>query len=170
MNEDLQKLEQQLRSFLGPEAQEILNILTSPMDQDSKYRVELPEQNLIDMPIDTIASYVARSSNAYTRISRFAGIARAEQKLAKGSFERKYKQSRHGRNEAERDANAMTEAEQEHLAMTLADAIAELAESFENAARIASESSRKLLDKAHYIRQANDREEKGYYVESDFDM
>jgi hypothetical protein len=38
----------------------------------------------------------------------------------------------------------------------------------EGAARIASESARKLLDKLQSMQMASSREEKGSYLESDF--
>jgi hypothetical protein len=52
--------------------------------------------------------------------------------------------------------------------MITAESIVKLAESMEGAARIASESARKLLDKVQSMQVASYREEKGSYNESDF--
>jgi hypothetical protein len=43
-----------------------------------------------------------------------------------------------------------------------------LAESMESAARISSESARKLMDKVQSMQIAASRESKGHYLESDF--
>jgi hypothetical protein len=54
------------------------------------------------------------------------------------------------------------------MALVTSEAIVNLAESMESAARISSESTRKLLDKAQSMQIASSRESKGYYSESDF--
>lgn len=136
---------------------------------DQALRIEIPDPAVVDLgPID-LASLVARTANMYGRSARLAGMARAEAKLAKGRFDRKYKQSRvRGRNDTERDANAMAECDDEHQIWTMADAIATVAESIEAAARIASESSRKLLGQQETMFRASERETRGAYAEEDF--
>jgi hypothetical protein len=79
-----------------------------------------------------------------------------------------YKSNRTGKNEAEREANALEAAEEEYTAMITAESIVQLAESMEGAARIASESARKLLDKVQSMQVASYREERGSYNDSDF--
>jgi len=73
-----------------------------------------------------------------------------------------------GKNEAEREANALGAAEGEYTALVTAESIVHLAESMEAAARIASESARKLIDKVQSMQIASSREEKGFYSEKDF--
>lgn len=139
------------------------------LDQkDRKYAIELPDINTIDAPLEDLASLVARTSNAYGRIARIAGIARAQFKIAKGRYERKYKQSLEGRNAEERKQNAISLSESEHVAMTIAESIAEYADSLEIAARIASESARKIYDKVSSMSSASNRESHGYYSDSNF--
>ena len=95
-------------------------------------------------------------------------MARAQYKLIEGSYKRIYKANRVGKNESEREANALGAAEGEYTALITAESIVSLAESMESAARIASESARKLIDKVQSMQVASSREEKGFYNERDF--
>jgi hypothetical protein len=161
----IHELERTLYDLLGPQLQELTQLVAS---NDKTYLVEIPDGNFIDLPYEELASLVARSSNIFGRVSRYAGMARAEYKLSKGRYDRQYKKSRTGKNDAERDKNAMDACDEEHLAMVTMEAIAELADAMENAARIASESSRKLLDKAQNMSIAQSREERGQFRTQDF--
>lgn len=95
-------------------------------------------------------------------------MARAEAKRAKGKYEFKVKRNRVGNNDAERAASAAEAAEQEHNDWLEAEQIAVIAESVEDAARVASESARKLLDKIEQLGWAAAREAHGAYQDSDF--
>lgn len=163
----LEKLQQMLTDFLGPQIQEVITAYT---DQSTsfKYFIEIPDSDTIDLGLDALASLVAKSSNVYGRSARFAGMARASYKLIEGKYKKVYKSSRVGKNEAEREAAAMEAAEEEYNALVTAEAIVSLAESMESAARIASESARKLMDKVQSMQIASARESKGYYQETDF--
>lgn len=131
--------------------------------------VAIPDPSDVDLPLEVLASLVARTSNEYTRRARFAGMARAHAKLARGRYERIYKQHRgQGRNDKERDAAAMTAAAEHHEAMCDAEAVAEVADALEAAARVASESARKLFDKAHAMTVGVRREQHGMLQDSDF--
>lgn len=154
--------ERRLTELLGPELAEVTEaILAHP--KENPYFVQLPEGDQVDLPLEVLGGLVAKSSNNFARIARFAGMARAEAKLCKGRYERKFKRLRTtGRNDAEREANALTECQAEHVAMVNAEAVAEIAESLEAAARIASESSRKLYTSAQQQAIATHREPSGY--------
>jgi hypothetical protein len=162
--DDLQRL---LNDFLGPQLKEVIDAYNAS-GAYSKYFVEIPEVDTIDLGIESIASLVARTSNVYGRSARFAGIARARYKILEGNYKRVYKANRIGKNEAEREASAIAAAEDEFAALTTCDAIVSLAEAMETSARIASESARKLMDKMQSMQIASFREEKGSYLESDF--
>lgn len=164
---NIEKLQHMLQEFLGPQLKEIIDAYN---DQSSQYKyfIEIPETDVVDLGIENIASLVARSSNVYGRVARFAGIARAQYKILEGKYKRVYKSSRVGRNEAEREAAAMDAAENEYFALVTCEAVVNLAESMESAARIASESARKLMDKIQSMQVASVREEKGSYLDSDF--
>lgn len=162
-----EKLQDLLKNFLGPQLTEIINAYSSS-EKISRYFVEIPETDVVDLGYDTVASLVARTSNVYGRSARFAGIARAQCKLLEGAYKKVYKANMVGKNEAEREASAMKAAEAEHSEWVTCQAIVDLAESMEVAARIASESARKLLDKIQSMQIAAYREEKGTYLESDF--
>jgi hypothetical protein len=163
----MEKLQDLLKDFLGPQLREVIDAY-SRMDSQSNYFVEIPETDVIDLGLDKIASLVARTSNVYGRAARFAGIARAQFKIIEGNYKKVYKANRVGKNEAEREASAISAAEEEYTALVTCDAIVSLAESLETSARIASESARKLMDKIQSMQIASFREEKGAYMESDF--
>jgi len=163
----IEKLQELLSEFLNPQIQEVINSYVAK-GSDNPYFVEIPEEDVIDLGLDKLASLVARTSNVYGRAARFAGMARANYKIIEGKYKKVYKSSRVGKNEAEREAAAMEAAETEYSALITCEAIVNLAESLENSARIASESARKLMDKVQSMQVASAREAKGYYSESDF--
>jgi hypothetical protein len=111
--------------------------------------VHLPEGHELDSQhVSQLASTVAASSNQYAKLARLAGVARANAKIAKGRYERKIKMgSSQGKNKEARDSEIFAQAATEHATYTYADALATLIETLLDAARIASESSRKLLDR-----------------------
>lgn len=165
----VKQAEEALYDLLGPELSQITQAISLAPSKDSPYLIELPDAYTVDLPVEEIASLVARTSNAYGRVARFAGMARAEAKLAKGRYERKFKRTQgSGSNEKARVANAMEQCHDEHVAMTTAEAIAELADSMESAARVASESIRKIFDKVQNMVMAAQREAKGSYRDDDF--
>lgn len=164
-NAIVEKLQELLTEFLTPQLKEVIDAYASA---NSNYFVEIPEVDVIDLGIEKIASLVARTSNVYGRASRFAGMARAQYKIMEGNYKKVYKANRIGKNEAEREASAISAAEDEYTALVTCDAIVSLAESIEASARIASESARKLMDKMQSMQIASYREEKGSYMDSDF--
>lgn len=166
-NQSIEKLSDLLGEFLNPQINEILEAYGSG-DKGHLYFIDIPEVDFVDLNIADLASLVARSSNVYGRVTRFAGMARAHYKLCEGRYKKVYKSNRVGKNEAEREANALEAAEAEYTAMVAAESVVYLAESLESAARISSESARKLIDKAHAMQIAASREEKGSYLDSDF--
>lgn len=166
--EKIFEAERQLSNLLDPHLSQVVDLFKNSAE-GNPYHVLLPDTDTVDLPMEELASLVARTSNAFSRAARFAGIARAQAKLAKGRFERVYKKTRsQGRNDTERAANAMTAAEVEHAAMVTAEAIAEIADAYESAARIASESVRKIFDKAGNVIMGQIREAHGAYKDQDF--
>jgi hypothetical protein len=165
--ESIEKLNRLIGEFLSPQITEVLDAYGSG-DSSKLYFVNIPEVDIVDMTFEDLASLVAKTSNVYGRVTRFAGMARAQYKICEGQYKKKYKSNRTGKNEAEREANALEAAEEEYSAMITSESIVQLAESLEGAARIASESARKLLDKMQAMQIASAREEKGFYSESDF--
>lgn len=156
-------VDEQLSAILAPHIAEVIEIVKA-----GKLIVTLPDSNTADLPMDELSSLVARASNIYGQAARFAGMARAEVKLAKGRYERKYKRYRVGKNDAERDQAGIDKSLDEHKALSVAEAIAELAGSLEDAARVASESIRKIHTGADAQHRAYNRELKGSYKDSDF--
>lgn len=165
MSKKLIDFEEELYQSLIPEVREILEVVSA---KNETHLVLLPDPNEVDSPLEELASLVARTSNAYGRMARFAGMAKAEAKLAKGRFDRKYKRSKSGNNEAQREKVAMEACEEEHVAMTVAEAISDMADQMEHAARVASESARKMYDKATAMNYAQRREDHGTFQNNDF--
>ena len=89
----MQKLNELLRGFIDPQIQEIVTAYASG-EKDSEYFITIPDTNTLDLGIHELASLVARTSNVYGRIARFAGMARAQYKLIEGSYKRVYKANR----------------------------------------------------------------------------
>lgn len=163
----IEKLQELLQDFLGPQLKEVIDAYNQ-LGSTNKYFVEIPEVDIVDVGIDRIASLVARTSNVYGRSARFAGMARAQFKILEGNYKKVYKANRVGKNEAEREASAISAAEEQYSALVTCDAIVSLAEAMETSARIASESARKLMDKIQSMQIASFREDKGSYMDSDF--
>lgn len=163
------ELEESLYNILGPELSRITDAIMVEPGSKNPFLVELPTAYTIDLPIEELASLVARTSNSLQVISRLAAMARAEVKIAKGRYERKFKASRAvGNNDKERDAYAIIACTDEHTALCSAEALAELAEGLEVGARVASESARKILDTAKNMQVAAQRETHGVYRDEDF--
>ena len=166
----IEQAEKLLIEILGPELEQIISLIISDPGSAGSSFIEMPTSSTVDLTVDDLMSLVARTSNNYGRIARFSGIARAHLKLAEGRYKRKFKSALGGtaKNAQEREANAMTTAEKEFIEVSTLEAIIELAEAQEIAARIASESARKLLDKVQAIQIASSREEKGWHQEKDY--
>jgi hypothetical protein len=164
------KAEEILIQVLGPELEQVISLIISDPGSAGSSFIEMPTSDDVDLTVSDLMSLVARTSNNYGRIARFAGIARAHFKLAEGRYKRKFKTALGGsaKNAQEREANAIAAAEKEFIEMSTLEAVIELAEAQETAARIASESARKLLDKVQTIQIAASREEKGFHRESDY--
>lgn len=165
--QSIQKMNELLREFIGPQIEEVISVYATGK-KDSEYFITIPDVDTLDLGLHEMASLVARTSNVYGRVARLAGMARAQYKLIEGSYKKVYKANRVGKNEAEREANALEAAESEYTALVTAEAIVNLTESMEIAARIASESSRKLIDKIQSMQVASSREDKGFYSDKDF--
>lgn len=136
---------------------------------DDGVLVQLPEMGSVDLTPEQLASMVARTSNTYGRLSRLAGMARANAKLARGRYDYKFKNARaSGKNQAERTATAMESAQQEHQDLIDAEAMVHMIEGLENAARVGSESARKIFDKVDNMFKASQRESHGTFKEDDF--
>ena len=154
-------------NIIGPQVEEFISAISSKEELD-KYYIEIPDPNYVDLSFNDVASLVARASNIYGRAARFAGFARAQYKLLEAQYKRIYKANRIGKNEAEREAAAAAASDEQYVALMTMESLVHLAESMELAARISSESARKLMDKMQSMQVASAREEKGFFSEKDF--
>lgn len=159
--ERIQRAESSLLELLGPELSQIIEAALSSESDGDVYRVALPEKYDVDLHLGDIMEKVAVSSNTYGRITRLLAVAKAEHKIIKGKYDRTYKKNKVGKNPDERERNAINACEDLHTALTTLDAVIELGESLESHARIASESSRKILGAIQQMGQANSGERRG---------
>lgn len=164
------ELETMLSDILSSELTQIIQYTTVEPGNNKSPFIQIPKPDDMDLPADELASLVARTSNAYVRVARLAGMARAAAKIAEGKYKKAYKEalSTSAKNAQEREAQAMKAASEEYTSFTLLEAIVELAESMEAAARIASESSRKLYDKTFTMKIGSAREDYGTFKDSDY--
>lgn len=167
-SQQLKAAQQALREILSAELNEIVTAVQERPGPGSDYYVEMPEDYTVDLDITDLMSYVARSSNVYGRLARLAGIAKAQLDIAEGRYKSTYKQNFSGTNDKEREANATRSARDEHDALLTAQALYSMADRMESAARVASESARKLLDKVQAMQIATHRETHGQLRDDDF--
>jgi hypothetical protein len=166
--QQLKAAQQALREILSSELNEIVTAVQERPGPESDYYIEMPNDYTVDLDVTDLMSYVARSSNVYGRIARLAGIAKAQLDIAEGRYQATKKSNYHGANDKEREANAIRSARDEHDALLTAQALYSMADKMESAARVASESSRKLLDKVQAMQIATHREQHGQLQDRDF--
>lgn len=166
--QQLKAAQQALSEILSSELNEIVTAVKERPGPGSDYYVQMPEDYTVDLDITDLMSYVARSSNVYMRIARLSGIAKAQLDIADGRYKAAYKTNLSGSNKEEREANAIRTARDEHDALSTAQALYSMADRMESAARVASESSRKLLDKVQAMQIATHREQHGALKDEDF--
>lgn len=135
------EISQFLDSVLGPELEGLL----ARVNDGSGY-FQLPHEGHVLQSPHEVSRIVALASNKYAEAVRFAGIARAQFKIAEANYKYKFRTNLGtGKNAAEREAKAMDAAQAEYDQMILLSSIVELAESVESSCRIASESARRML-------------------------
>lgn len=171
MSDDSYELLSKSLSNLFTQAMEILAQVN--FDSDS-LTVELPTgKEMEDMDPTSIAHKVALTSNNYSKAARLSGIVKAELKKAQAVYKDSFKLAKDGKNEVEREKNAILATRDEARRLYIAEQVSAVAEAVENAARVSSESSRKLLDKIEAVQKADYREQHGqkqmtYVSDSDF--
>lgn len=166
----LSQAEIALGRLLNREMGEIIKILsmTKTEGTSNPYLISIPVSEDVDLTMEEILSLVARTSNAYSRLSRLTGMAKANAKIAKGRYDRAHKSNRRGKNEAEREKNAIEASAAEHQQLVMAEALVDLANGYENAARLASESIRKIATSVQHMNIADGRQERGSFQDRDF--
>jgi len=158
-HEQLKKLETFFEAFeahLRPEIRNIVKAVNAGLDSP-EWSIEIPDPNAVDLTIYDLGSIVAKTANHYGRMARLAGIAQAQLKLSDTKYKRSFKAAKIGKNEDEREKNATQAAHVEHLDLAIVEAAVEIANALERAARIASESARKIYDKVLAQAQADQR-------------
>lgn len=135
----------------------------APAGEADSLWVKIPDDKDVDLSIGELAKMVVTSSNTYSDAARFNGMIKAELSKAEGRYKAKYKEAagEPAKNEAGREANATKATKDELDSLQLVLYLSKLAQAAEDAARIASESSRKLLDKAANVHIGETRAEHG---------
>lgn len=143
---DFGSIEQSLRESLGPELTELVALVVNGTNKYGAQLVQLPTQDTAELSVVELGQLVAETSNSYSTICRLSGCARALYKLAERAHERVYKANlKEGKTQNERIANATAAAEKHSEELGVLEGIVELADAYVNAARVASESARKLM-------------------------
>jgi len=159
MNQQLDALDRILNSVSGPEFDLMVEEISKP-DASSDVYVRLPTGADADLTRLEVSRLIANASNKYGKAIRLAAIARALAKAAEAKYKYKFRTSLGvGKNKEEREAYALAAAEEEYNTMMYFQAVQELCESVESAARIASESARKMMEGAEQSRRADNREQ-----------
>lgn len=137
-----------LESLLRPEVKHVMSLVKDGI-QESELFVNLPDPSDADLAPSQLATYVASTSNAYSELCRLHGMISAQVKISEARYKIVYRKAKaEGKNEAEREANATAAAEEQILELALIESVYEIVTSLMNAARVASESARKLYDKS----------------------
>lgn len=149
----------QIETYIKPQLENLVKLFMLPRDHPQSCYIQIPTSADSELSISELANFVAKTSNNYALASRLSGAAKAVEKRAEGLFKLKYKQNlaAPAKNADERESKAYQAAEKEYQDYITAASLVELATSMESAARIASESARKLLDKAYGSQQGESR-------------
>lgn len=135
------EISQFLETVLGPEIKDLLGKI-----HDGSGYFRLPDERNVIMSPHEVSRVVALASNKYAEAVRFAGIARAQFKIAEANYKYKFRTNLGaGKNASEREAKAMDAAQAEYDQMIYLSMVVELAESVESSCRVASESARRML-------------------------
>ena len=139
-----------IEKYIKPKLENMVHLFMLPKSDPQSCFIEIPSGEDAELPVEELKSLVARTSNNMARAARLNGAARAVEKRAEGLFKLKYKKAlaAPAKNADEREANAYITAEEEYKDYVLAQSLVELGSAMETAARVSSESARKLLDKA----------------------
>ena len=141
---------------------QVVDVLLKTMTDEDPLEIRLPDEDSLNrMSAVEIAQLVAKTSNIYSKASRLAGMAKQEVKRAQHVYNYAYKTNKVGGNEDERTANALKSSEQEANQLNFAERIYAHVEEVASAARVASESARKILDKIESLQLAEAREDHG---------
>ncbi len=165
MSNTFSQLSSKVESFLSEKIQEILTIVQHDPGSTKSPFVMIPSPEDVDMSQSEAARIVAVTSNEFAKASRLAGMCRAQLKLSEGKYKHKYKTSlgKPAKNQDERESNAQSDSADEYNDFIIVAALCELAESWEAACRIASESSRRILTT---VESMNTAEKRGHTVSS----
>jgi hypothetical protein len=165
----LQETQEALQNLLGPDLVKIVKIAAAGPSPDNPYTIYMPDANAAPLEAEDLASKVALSSNAYMEICDLAGKAKAFLNGAEMRYKFKYRSNQLGNNAAEREMAATEASTKEYQEYVIAQQVYDLAQYMEMRARVASETARKLLDKAQSIQIASAREAHGHVKDSDYD-
>lgn len=155
-----------LQALLGPELVQIVDAIRDPNNE--RYRVILPEKFAVDTDVLDLLSLVARTSNIHYDMERLAGLAHGQMVLCESVYKKKYKSNFTGSSDKEREKNATVASMEEAQHLATAEAIFRMASGLASAARVSSESARKIADKVANMSTATGRAERGSLKDEDF--
>lgn len=149
----------ELDQLLLQQVEQILRIVRHEPGSAQSPFIILPEPSHVDLEPLEMANYVAITSNEFAKATRLAGICRALLKSSEGHYKHKVKVAMggDGANKEAREALAQKQATEEHNKYIAVSSMVELAESWETATRIASESARRMQLTVEAARNAEHR-------------
>jgi hypothetical protein len=155
----LEKFSETLKSELNSSIKRVLDTADNP---DSLW-IKIPDDTDADLSQDELAKIVIKTANTYIAAARFNGMIKAELGKAEGLHKQRFRTAlaNDAKNAEGREAIATSKTEEEWASLQLIRYIAEISEAAERAARIASESARKLLDKASNVNTGEARAHHG---------
>lgn len=133
-----------LADQLALATQEVVAMLS----ESQSLLIKLPDPSSVDLTMQELGALVVQTSNNYAQIARISGILSASAKIERGKFQRAYKSApRIGSNDAARESGVWLSTSDLHKQSIDVEALATIADKLETAARIASESARKIYDR-----------------------
>lgn len=154
-----QEILESLSQTLRPELNESLEKVVATHDSPDGFWVKIPESSAIDLSVEELGVIVTKASNTFSEATRFNGIIKAELDRAEGAYKKRFREAlaNDARNAEGREAFASQEASAEWDAYQKVRYIAHISQAAADAARVASESARKLLDKAREMHMGERR-------------
>lgn len=147
---------------LSSELGSIIRWISKEVGESGSPFLQLPDPTQVDVTLEEMAAWVVRTSNAYGKVARMAGIARAELKLAERSYKKAWRKAlanaANAKNQAQREAAATDASEKEADRLAVAESMVAIVEQIESSLRLSSESARKIYDKMNVMSVADSRQ------------
>lgn len=153
------EITQALSDTLKAELNATLAKIMATIEDPNSLWVQIPSSTQVDYSLAELAELVVTTANTFVAAARFNGIIKAELAKASGAYKKQFREAlaNDARNSEGREAYASEVASVSWDAYQKVLYISAISDAAESAARIASESARKLLDKASQMHTGESR-------------